>query len=117
MRWFVVAVLVCAAGCSRSGSPAMPPTVTAAVSPSAAADAQAGAACQELALARSLREKGEGEQPVDGYGASTSEMEAMTAELKAQDLALKSSVPEVRRIAMGADSVPALRSWCESHHL
>jgi hypothetical protein len=117
VRWFVVAVLLFAAGCSSdgSGSPAVPPTVT--VTPSAAVDANARAACDQLTQARALHEAGKTEKPVDGYGASTSEMRAMTAELKALDLALKSSVPEVRQIGMDAGPVPALQSWCEEHHL
>jgi hypothetical protein len=80
-------------------------------------DANTRAACSELARAQALHEAGKSEQPTGGYGTSTSEMEAMSAELKAQDLALKSTVPEVRQIALGADSLPALRSWCQGHHL
>jgi hypothetical protein len=114
MRWFMVAALVCAAGCSGSGTPAVPPTVT--VAPSAAVDANARAACDQLARARILRAGGESEKPVDGYGASTSEMQATGAELKALDLALKSTVPQVRQTGLDADA-PALTSWCQDHHL
>jgi hypothetical protein len=85
--------------------------------PSAAVDANARAACDQLTRARILRAGGESEKPVDGYGASTSEMQATAAELKALDLALKSTVPQVRQIGMDAGPVSALQSWCEEHGL
>lgn len=118
MRWLAVVMLaLSASACSSSGSggPAVPPTVAA--TPAATVDENARTACAQLAQARILHEAGKGEKPAGGYGASTSEMRALSAELRAQDLALKSTVPEVRQIAMGTGSVAALGSWCQSHHL
>lgn len=117
MRWLVVAVLALfASACSSDGSgrPAAPPTVT--VTPAGVVDENAREACSQLAQSRAFRESGKSEEPADGYGASTSEMRAMSAELKALDLALKSSVPELRAIGRDADA-SALRSWCQSHHM
>lgn len=58
----------------------------------------------------------ETEKPADGYGASTSKMQATSAELKALDLALKSSVPELHQIGEEANATGP-RSWRQAHHL
>lgn len=122
MRWLVVAVLVLfasACGSDDSDAPAVPPTVTAATvsaAPSGGVDADARAACSQIEQARILHEVGKSETPAPGYGASTSEMRASAAELKALDLALKSSSPELQAIG-GEANASALRSWCQGHHL
>jgi hypothetical protein len=120
VRWLAVVVLALfASACSSndSGGSATPPAATVIVTPAGVVDADARAACSELRQARVLHELGKGERPAGGYGVSTSEMQALAAELKAQDLALKSALPEVRRIASDANAVVVLRSWCEGHHL
>lgn len=117
IRMCVVAgALLLAAGCGGGASSPSAKTVTATATPSAAVDANARAACNQLTRARVLRVGSESEKPADSYGMSTSEMQAKSAELKALDLALKSSVLKLQQIGADADA-SALQSWCQEHQL
>lgn len=114
------ALLMLTAGCAGPGAEATPsstpkPAPKTAASQAEAVDANARLACAQLAKARVLRAKGKHEKATDGFGESASSMDAMAADFKAQSLALKSTVPAVRQIAMGDNAVPKLKAWCTSH--
>lgn len=109
------ALLMLAAGCGSSGTAAPARTATASPTPRVEVDANGRAACGQLAKARVLRAKGRHEKATDGFGESASSMDALAADFKAQRLALQSTVPELRQIATGDDTVAKLEAWCTAH--
>lgn len=107
----VTGVLLLAAGCGSGGAAAPAKTVT--VAPKVTIDEQATEMCHKLAEGRTLEANAKYDKVDD--------VRALTMRIQAQTLALKTTVPEVHRIAMDTDStsglvsVPRLESWCTAN--
>lgn len=111
----LIAALAMLTGCAVDATGSDPkPTSSAHVSPPAVTvDDPARAACRQLTDAARLRELAKHETPAPGWGATTSEMDAMTATIKARTFAMKSQVAAVRRWGLDTQApVTRMRAWC-----
>jgi hypothetical protein len=106
---------VAAASASPSTSPSTAPSSAPLV------DEDAIQMCKELATAKRLDAKGLHEKPAEGFTVSTDSMNAQSARIKAQILALKTKVVKIRAIALHSVNagkpinVPNLQAWCRAH--
>jgi hypothetical protein len=111
----LIAALAVLTGCAfdATGGGPKPTNSTHAPRPAATVDDAARAACRQLTDAARLRKQAKHETPAPGWGATTSEMEAMTATINAHRFAMKSQVTAVRRWGLDTQAPEArMRAWC-----
>lgn len=108
-------VFVATAGPTASPSP-KPTTDPTPVTPTV--DAQARSVCGYLAQAAEFKRRAAHETPPPGWNATASQMNGITAILKARDAALKSQVPAVREWGADPESpLETMTGWCDRHGL